>query len=117
MMEKKIEFFKSVSDSITTVVNIHKIRGVTPRYDVYIGRYVQWTQHKASIWANPYSVKKHGIKLSLRLYEIHVRHSHKLMKLLPTLKGKRLGCWCKPNPCHGDVLIKLLEEITNGNKI
>ena len=21
-----------------------------------------------------------------------------------------LGCWCKPSPCHGDILIKLLKE-------
>lgn len=23
---------------------------------------------------------------------------------LVSLEGKVLGCWCKPNPCHGDVL-------------
>ena len=26
------------------------------------------------------------------------------------VKGKRLGCWCKPNKCHGDIIIKLLNE-------
>ncbi len=29
---------------------------------------------------------------------------------LMKLKGKNLGCWCKPEGCHGDVLIKILEE-------
>ena len=24
------------------------------------------------------------------------------------LKGKKLGCWCKPECCHGDVLVELL---------
>jgi predicted RNA methylase len=33
------------------------------------------------------------------------------MAALPELVGKRLGCHCKPLPCHGDVLIKLLEEL------
>lgn len=113
-MEKKIEFFKSVSEfaNKTTVVNIHKIKGISPRYDIYIGRYSKWTKLKASIWANPYPVKKYGVE-SLRLYEVHIRTSPELIKLLPTLKGKRLGCWCKPAPCHGDVLIKLLEELEN----
>jgi len=26
------------------------------------------------------------------------------------LKGKRLGCWCKPKGCHGDVIVELLED-------
>lgn len=25
------------------------------------------------------------------------------------LKGKRLGCFCKPGPCHGDVIVEWLE--------
>jgi hypothetical protein len=24
------------------------------------------------------------------------------------LRGKTLGCWCKPLPCHGDVIVELL---------
>jgi len=28
---------------------------------------------------------------------------------LPELKGKRLGCWCAPLPCHGDILRELCE--------
>lgn len=35
------------------------------------------------------------------------------LKLLE-LKGKRLGCWCKPAPCHGDVLVELIEELSGG---
>lgn len=26
------------------------------------------------------------------------------------LKGKKLGCFCKPNPCHTDVMIKYLDN-------
>jgi hypothetical protein len=32
------------------------------------------------------------------------------MHQIPLLVGKTLGCWCKPNPCHGDVLVKLVRE-------
>lgn len=31
---------------------------------------------------------------------------------LRELKGKVLGCWCTPQRCHGDVLIKLYRELT-----
>jgi hypothetical protein len=27
-----------------------------------------------------------------------------LIAALPELRGKRLGCWCAPHPCHGDLL-------------
>ena len=30
---------------------------------------------------------------------------------LHELKGKTLGCFCKPQPCHGDILIKLIEKL------
>lgn len=26
------------------------------------------------------------------------------------LKGKRLGCWCKPLACHGDVYARIINE-------
>ena len=27
------------------------------------------------------------------------------------LKGKTLGCWCSPEPCHGDILLRLLTTV------
>lgn len=32
-------------------------------------------------------------------------------RLVESLKGKTLGCWCTPLPCHGDVIIKYLEGL------
>jgi len=29
---------------------------------------------------------------------------------LKELKGKRLGCFCKPQACHGDVFVEYLEK-------
>jgi len=26
------------------------------------------------------------------------------------MKGKNLGCWCFPEPCHGNVLLELIDE-------
>jgi len=33
-----------------------------------------------------------------------------LIDSLPELKDKVLGCWCAPEPCHGDVLKELTEQ-------
>lgn len=78
---------------------------------LYIGRNMSFYVKGAegSKWRNPYSVKKYGLDECLKLYEQHIR-STDLYNQLPELKGKVLGCWCKPNACHGDVLIKLLNE-------
>ena len=73
------------------------------KYDVYIGR--------PSKWGNPYHIGVDGTREQVvQKYEEHVRSSKILMRALPTLAGKTLGCWCNTKPCHGDVLIKLLKE-------
>lgn len=35
---------------------------------------------------------------------------------LRKLAGKRLGCWCHPKTCHGDVLVRLLGEVVTGSR-
>lgn len=73
-------------------------------YDVYIGR--------PSKWGNPFVIGKDGNRQEvIKKYKQYVLNSPELMKSLPELKDKVLGCWCKPQACHGDVLIKLLEKI------
>ena len=27
------------------------------------------------------------------------------------LRGKTLACWCAPNPCHAEILVKLAEKL------
>ena len=40
-------------------------------------------------------------------YEEYLLNNQELVNALSELKGKTLGCWCKPKACHGDVLLKL----------
>ncbi len=85
---------------------------ITNPTNLYIGRnmnfYVKGTL--ASKWQNPFSVKKYGLDRCLELYEEHITKSD-LINQINELEGKTLGCWCKPNRCHGDILMKLLKEI------
>lgn len=78
---------------------------------LYIGRDVQFyvPGTVASKWRNPYSVKKYGLKTALKMYRDHVINSD-LYNCLEELENKELGCWCKPNQCHGDILIELYKE-------
>jgi hypothetical protein len=93
---------------MTTVVNV---KDRVP-YDVYIGRPNGRWRLKGSKWANPYVLNRDGTREEvLAKYEAHVRADPALLAALPELRGKVLACWCKPLACHGDVLVRLLEEL------
>ena len=78
-------------------------------YDVYIGRSMHHLP--PSKWGNPF---KDGTREeNIRDFEEYIRNSPELMASLHELKGKTLGCWCKPLNCHGDVLVELIEEQEN----
>ena len=88
-------------------------------------------------FANPFRVVDYGRPDALNLYEdlMRVRLGLKAARLcdqryrdgldvfdrhwtatdwrreLMRLSGKRLGCWCAPDRCHGDVLVELIAEI------
>ena len=55
-------------------------------------------------------MKKYGLVKCLELYEERVRSTPELIEAIWELEGVELGCWCKPGPCHGDVLIKIFND-------
>ena len=65
-----------------------------------------------SKWGNPFKASKiESLETRLNLYENHIRTTPELWSSLDELKNyAELGCWCKPGPCHGDILLKLLKE-------
>ena len=66
---------------------------------------------RPSKWGNPFQIGRDGNRERvIKMYEIHIRRRPDLIAALPELVGKRLGCYCHPLPCHGDVLVKLLHE-------
>jgi hypothetical protein len=67
------------------------------RYDIYIGR--------PSRWGNPFRIGEHGTREQvIDLYEQWLLEQPDLLASLGELAGMRLGCWCAPNWCHGEVL-------------
>jgi len=72
-------------------------------YDTYIGR--------PSKWGNPFYIGKDGTrKECIQKYREYLLKNEKLMASLHELKGKRLGCYCSPDECHGDVLAELANK-------
>lgn len=82
----------------TTVVNL-KIE----KFDVYIGR--------PSAWGNPFLLRKgQDRELVISRYRKYLLSRPDLLARLPELRGKRLGCYCAPLSCHGDVLAELADQ-------
>lgn len=69
-------------------------------YDVRIDRQTKW--------GNPFVIGKDGTRSEvIRKFEKYLKSKPELMAALPELAGKTLGCWCAPQACHGDVLLRL----------
>ena len=72
--------------------------------------------YRQSKWANPFNLKTLTREESLTRYEAHIRamlaKDPNAKSELLGLAGKNLGCWCKPESCHADVLIKLINELS-----
>lgn len=94
-------------ENMTTVVNIRN-----SSYDIYIGR--------GSKWGNPFThIKDKSTKAefivdtrteAISKYKEWISNQPDLLNALNELKDKRLGCFCKPKSCHGDILVQLIEE-------
>ena len=88
-----------MADGKTRVVHCKK-----EPFDVYIGR--------PSKWGNPFKIGIDGSRQEvIQKYKEMIIVDIELIKQIPLeLKGKTLGCWCKPYPCHGDVLAELADK-------
>lgn len=100
------------SFSFETPVMVVHCKGAP--YDVYIGR--------PSKWGNPFSHRP-GTLAEFRVatreeaidrYREWIVTQPQLMRALPELQNKVLGCWCSPKACHGDVLVDLVTEWLEG---
>jgi hypothetical protein len=88
--------------------------------NVYIGRggilFIDGERYPKvnSPFANPFKLGIDGTRDEvIQKYKAYItdklEKSPALYSELLTMKGKNLGCWCNPEPCHGNVLLELLK--------
>jgi len=85
------------------VVNLKK-----EKYEVYVGR--------GSMWGNSFKIGVDGnredvIEKYKKELWMKMQDPEFCKIMLRELDGKVLGCYCKPLPCHGDVLISAIEWV------
>ena len=86
-------------------------------FDVYIGREVPEHGIAGSKWGNPFVMTDDSDEereRAIAAYRDWIVAQPELMSSLEELRGRRLGCWCSPKRCHGDVLVELVEAGDNG---
>ena len=86
-------------------------------YDVYIGRPSKWGNPYSHLPAKrrtaPYGAASREAAIEAYRFWIHQPQQAKLLAQVKELKDKVLGCWCKPKPCHGDVLAEIADKEHN----
>ena len=109
----------------TTVVNLTK-----DAYDEYIGRGTKSRTHMLTDriepgtegWlGNPHPIGRCNICLEYHTrtecinkfkkdFYSKINSDPNFKKCVLLLKGRRLGCYCKPKDCHGDVIKEYIES-------
>lgn len=92
----------------TTIVNIRK-----EEFDVYIGRA---GRGQDGYFGNPYVLiqgepRGTTIEKYRSYFYNRLKTDKEFDRRVTELYGKRLGCFCKPSPCHGDVIAEYLNQI------
>jgi len=117
-----------------TTINC-KVKYIRPLYNnlqewmnddnnVYIGRagvvFINNERYpkQSSIFCNPFKIGKDGDRNEvLNKYKDYIikklDNNINLKNELMKLKNKNLGCWCSPDPCHGDILLDLIQKYDN----
>lgn len=80
------------------------VDGATDEYDVFIGR--------PSKWGNPFRIGIDGTREEvIAKHKEWIKRQPDLLADLHELRGKRLGCFCKPLACHGDTLAEMANAL------
>ena len=92
----------------TRIVNLHK-----EPYDIYIGRA---GKGQSGYFGNPILLKPgeprgSTIERYKHYFYDRLKIDKEFKKRIELLKGKTLGCFCKPAKCHGDIIIEYLNKL------
>lgn len=100
---------------ITRVVNLRR-----EPYDVYIGRAGNGLSgafgnpirvgHRCGICDTIHTRREDTIRCYVTYFDGRIATDGEFREAVHALTGKVLGCFCKPSPCHGDVIASYLND-------
>ena len=92
----------------TVVVNISKAQ-----FDTYIGRAGRGEDGNI---VNPFRIgheirREDAAQNFQKCFTERIEKDSEFKRPVLALKGMRLGCFCKPKACHGDVIVDWLDKL------
>jgi Domain of unknown function (DUF4326) len=92
----------------TVVVNIYK-----EQFDAYIGRA---GRGEDGYFGNPFRMgneisREDAVQKFQEYFTERIEKDSEFRRRVLALKGRRLGCFCKPKACHGDVIADWLNKM------
>lgn len=77
------------------------VNKATDKHDVFIGR--------PSIFGNPFVIGTDGTRREViqkykQYFDNRIRTDIQFQAEVERLRGLKLGCYCKPKACHGDII-------------
>lgn len=71
---------------------------------------------RSSLYGNPYRIGRDGTREEViekykKYFYDKIERNHDFRKSVLYLKGKILGCYCKPLNCHCDIIVEYLDKI------
>jgi hypothetical protein len=108
--DEERELLKRIRSGETIVVNLKAHSG-----------FISWASaeglytkiDRATDWGNPFKLPDDGDRDTVikNYAKYYLPHKPSLLTQIEGLNGKALGCWCAPKPCHGNVLV----DVVNGH--
>lgn len=96
----------------TVVVNLKR-----EKCDIKIGRNSKGEVPpipEPGCFGNPFHVAEYGREGAIAMYRDHfykrIVEDPEFEAAILALKGKKLGCFCKPLSCHGDIIKEWLDK-------
>ena len=95
------------------IINLNNVKDIgewiKKEENVYVGRASKKVPSTTSDkWGNPHIITHNNPRQKVvESYRQHIFQTENLHQSLGELKGKVLGCWCSPNPCHAEILHQL----------
>ena len=119
------DHIKSESSVETKIVNLK-----TEEFDEYIGRGTEYHTHMLAEGINPgekgwlgnphpigwcdicrdYHTRSECIMKFKNDFYKKINSDEEFRKAVFALRGKRLGCYCKPEECHGDIIKEWIDS-------
>ncbi len=106
-------------DSATKVVNLYR-----EPYDVYVGRAGKGHDgffgnpcvvgRSCPVCGRVHRAPEETIPCFEKYANARILKDPQFRERVGALRGKTLGCFCKPKSCHGDVLAKIADRLTIG---